>query len=465
MKLLLVVLAAALGLAVAGLAAWSARSDGDAPTATRAAAVKPAQVARAVTTSGLVHHLRELEAIADESGDTRAAGSEGYDRSVEYVLATLRAAGYDPKLQRFSVRASREVRPTTLERVAPEPERLQRGRDFVLLEYSGSGRVTAPVAPVDAAGTTSGCEDTDFAGFPDGAIALMRRGGCFFAVKAENAEAAGAAAALVYNEGGPGRESPISATLVRPAIGIPVLGLSNDLGEELAAGTSATFRVNADVDNSALPTANLIAELPGRADDGVVLLGAHLDSVAAGPGINDNGSGVAAVLEAAVQLRRLRARPERSIRFAFWAAEELGLKGSRAYAESLDDPDEISAVLNLDMIGSPNYARLVYEGEDPIEGAFRNWFEARELPVETVALAGRSDHAPFADLGIPTGGLFTGADEPKTAPEERLFGGEAGEAHDACYHQACDGLANVDRAVLSQMADAAAAVALELAGP
>jgi Zn-dependent M28 family amino/carboxypeptidase len=222
--------------------------------------------------------------------------------------------------------------------------------------------------------------------------------------------------------------------------------------------------VSVAVDNTEQETANVIADLPGGSGGGVVLLGAHLDSVAAGPGINDNGSGVAALLETAVQARRLGVRPETGIRFGFWSAEELGLHGSRAYAESLDDPDEIAAVLNLDMVGSPNFARLVYEGDGEIESSFRDWFDARGLAVDEVALEGRSDHAPFAALGIPTGGLFTGADEPKTAEAERLFGGEGGEPHDACYHQACDTLANVDLRVLEQMADAAAAVALELAG-
>ena len=181
--------------------------------------------------------------------------------------------------------------------------------------------------------------------------------------------------------------------------------------------------------------------------------------------MNDNGSGVATVLEAAVQLRRLGARPERGIRFAFWAAEELGLLGSRAYAKGLEGPDELAGVLNFDMVGSPNFARFVYAGDGRIESAFESWFRDHDLAVEEIELEGRSDHAPFEALGIPVGGLFTGADEPKTAAEAKLFGGQAGVAHDPCYHQACDTLANVNRRVLGQMADAAAAVALVLAGP
>jgi Zn-dependent M28 family amino/carboxypeptidase len=463
MKRALLVLAAAVGLTVAVLAALAARSDGDeAETVPRnAVPVTPEQAARAVTEEGLLRHLRELQTIADENGGTREVGSAGFDGSVDYVVRTLNAAGYTPTLHRFTVRVSREVRPPTLEVLAPRP--LQPEGEYLALEYSGSGDVTAPVEAVDTESEGSGCEQSDFDGFSRGAIALLRRGACFFAVKVENAEEAGASAALVFNDGGSGREGPVSGTLGRP-VEIPAVGISHALGTQLAEIERARVHLVVQIDNTALETTNVIADLPGRDDGGVVLLGAHLDSVAAGPGINDNGSGVAAVLETAVQLKRIGARPERGIRFGFWAAEELGLHGSRAYAESLDDPDSVAAVLNFDMVGSPNFVRLVYDGDGEIEEAFRAWFAERELPVEETALEGRSDHAPFAERGIPVGGIFTGADEPKTAMEEQLFGGEAGAARDPCYHQACDTIDNVNERILGQAADAAAAVALELAG-
>jgi hypothetical protein len=464
MKRALLVLAIVLGLTVAVLAALAARSDDDEaePVSRDAAPATPEQAARVVTVEGVLRHLRELQKIADENGGTREVGSPGFDGSLDYVVQTLRAAGYRPTLHRFIVRASREVRPPTLELLSPRP--LQPEGEYLALEYSGSGDVTGPVEPVDAESEGSGCEESDFDGFSRGAVALLRRGGCFFAVKVENAEEAGASAALVFNDGGPGREGPVSGTLGRP-VDIPALGISHALGTQLAETEGTRVHLVAEIDNTALETANVIADLPGRGDGGVVLLGAHLDSVAAGPGINDNGSGVAAVLETAVQLMRIGARPERGIRFGFWAAEELGLHGSRAYAESLDEPDSVAAVLNFDMVGSPNFVRLVYDGDGEIEAGFRAWFDARGLPVEETALEGRSDHAPFAERGIPVGGLFTGADEPKTAAEERLFGGEAGEARDPCYHQACDTIDNVNERILGQAADAAAAVALELAGP
>ena len=470
MKRALLILVAALGILAAALGAWASREeDEDAPDTppTAQKAVTPADLERAVTTEALLDHLRELEAIAERNGGSRETGGPGYDESVDYVVRTLREAGYEPELHRFRLPVSREREPSTLARMTPTPLSFRAGRDFVTLEYSGSGDVTGPLQPVDADDPASGCQASDFDGFADGAVALLRRGGCFFFQKVGNAELAGAAAVLVFNEGGPGREAPITATLLEPGVRVPVLGLSNALGEELARMGRATLHVAADVDNSERETANVVADLPGRTEEGVVLLGAHLDSVGVGPGINDNGSGSAAILEAAVQLKRHRARPERGIRFAWWAGEELGLHGSSEYAEQLGSEieEEIAVVLNLDMIASPNFARLVYDADPETTDAFGEWFESHDLESVDVVLDGRSDHAPFAERGIPVGGLFTGADEPKTPEEEELFGGRAGEPHDACYHQACDTLANVDRTALGQMADAAAAVALQLARP
>jgi aminopeptidase S len=178
------------------------------------------------------------------------------------------------------------------------------------------------------------------------------------------------------------------------------------------------------------------------------------------------------VLEIARQARRLHIRPKHGLRFAFWGAEELGLIGSRSYVDSLGSSQRrrILDVLNLDMVGSPNFGRIVYAGDGQprgslrIEQAFRTYFAGRRLPVEEESLGGSSDHAPFAAAGIPVGGLFTGADELKSADFARRFGGQAGRSLDSCYHKSCDTVANVDFGILEQMADAAAVVAVRLAG-
>jgi Zn-dependent M28 family amino/carboxypeptidase len=162
-----------------------------------------------------------------------------------------------------------------------------------------------------------------------------------------------------------------------------------------------------------------------------------------GPGINYNGSGSGLVLEVARQARRLGLRPARGLRFAFWGAEELGLIGSSAYVRSLSTRErgQLLAVLNFDMVGSPNYGRFVYDGGNGppgsarIEGLFRAYFAARRQSVEEVFLEESSDHAPFAQAGLPVGGLFTGADARKEADLARRFGGAAGRPYDACYHR------------------------------
>jgi hypothetical protein len=441
---------------------------------TEAAQVDPARLARAVTAAGLRAHLRAFQAIATRNGGTRLAGTRGYDQSVAYVARRLREAGYRPRMRSFSFLLSRETRPPQLARVAPASTTYRRGRDFLTLHYSGSGTLTAPVVAADFGSEASGCERSSFPVFRDRPIVLVRRGGCVLAEKARNAAAAGAGAVLIANAGGPGRTAPISGTLVRPGPRIPVLSVSYPLGSAIAqsAGPGVTrLRVSVSVENRQTRAANVVAELPGRSSGRVVLLGAHLDSVANGPGINDNGSGSALVLELALHARRLRARPALGLRFAWWGAEELGLHGSTAYVGGLSasERSRIAAVLNFDMVGSPNFTRFVYEGagqppgSQRIEDAFRAYFASRRLPLVEIGLAGASDHAPFAQAGVPVGGLFTGADSVKSAGEASRFGGRSGRPYDACYHQACDTIANVNLRVAEQMADAAAVVALRLA--
>jgi hypothetical protein len=440
---------------------------------TDASQVDPARVARAVTAAGLRGHLRAFQAIAVRNGGTRLAGTRGYAESVAYVARRLREAGYRPRTSSFSFVLSRDTRPPVLRRVSPGSVTYRRGRDFLTMQYSGSGTLTAPVVAVDFASPASGCSASDFPVFRNRPIVLVRRGVCFLAQKAQNAAAAGAGAVLIANSGGPGRTAPISGTLVRPGIGIPVLAVSHDLGANIAQSAApGTIRlhVSVAVSNRRVRAANVVADLAGRGGR-VVLLGAHLDSVANGPGINDNASGSALVLELARQLRRLRVRPTASIRFAWWGAEELGLHGSTAYVAGLSSSERrrIAAVLNFDMVASPNFARFVYDGagqpggSQRIEDAFRAYFASRRLSVVDVALGGASDHAPFAQAGIPVGGLFTGADSAKSTAEQRTFGGRAARPYDECYHQACDTIRNVNLRVAEEMADAAAVVALRLA--
>jgi Zn-dependent M28 family amino/carboxypeptidase len=189
--------------------------------------------------------------------------------------------------------------------------------------------------------------------------------------------------------------------------------------------------------------------------DNVVVVGGHLDSVPAGPGINDNGSGVSAILEIAEEISELKVKPTNQLRFAFWGAEEAGLIGSSQYVAQLTaaEREDILLNLNFDMLASPNFARLVYDGNtdetpppeggappgsDVIEQRFLDYFESQGLPTQPTPFDGRSDYGPFIAQGIPAGGLFSGAEDPKTAEQVALFGGVEDEQLDPCYHEECD---------------------------
>ena len=363
-------------------------------------------------------HLRELQEIADDNGGNRAAGTPGSEASAEYVAGRLREDGWRVELDPVTF-------PYFDERSPPRLDDLEEGEEFRTLSYSGSGRVEGQVRRFGL-----GCDRSDFRALEEIEIAVVARGECFFRDKARNAEAAGAAALLIVD--GESNEPP-SATLGTPGIEIPVLAIGAAAGQDLGP------RVELEVDavSERRRTVNVIAETAGGRGDRVVMAGGHLDSVPAGPGINDNGSGVAALLEVADAMGG-RA-PGARVRLAFWGAEELGLIGSRRYVSELEpeEREEIAAYVNLDMVGSPNPARGVYSDADPeIESLLRR-LVGRGAEEENAG--GRSDHAPFERAGIPVGGLFTGAGEP----------------HDPCYHRACDDIDNVDMPILVQMARAA----------
>ncbi|MFE3648543.1 MULTISPECIES: M28 family metallopeptidase [unclassified Streptomyces] len=203
---------------------------------------------------------------------------------------------------------------------------------------------------------------------------------------------------------------------------------------------------------------NLIADWPGGAEDSTVMAGSHLDSVDAGPGINDNGSGSAGILEVALAVSREHLKPAKHLRFAWWGDEEDGMVGSRHYIDALGaDRSKISAYLNFDMIGSPNPGYFVYDDDAKLEKVFKDWFAAKNIATEPETEGdGRSDHAPFKDAGIPVGGLFSGADYIKTDAQAKAWGGTAGKAFDACYHRSCDTSKNIDDTALHNHTDAIA---------
>ncbi|GAA3802612.1 M28 family metallopeptidase [Streptomyces phyllanthi] len=210
---------------------------------------------------------------------------------------------------------------------------------------------------------------------------------------------------------------------------------------------------------------NLIADWPGGDTNQVIMAGSHLDSVASGAGINDNGSGSAAVLEAALTVARTNYQPTKHLRFAWWGAEERGLVGSRYYVNNLSSANRarISGYLNFDMIGSPNPGYFVYDDDPAIEKTFKDYFAGIGVATEIETEGdGRSDHAPFKSAGVPVGGLFTGASRAKTAAQVTKWGGTAGQAFDRCYHSSCDTTSNINDTALDRNSDALAYAVWEL---
>ena len=435
-----------------------------------------------VTIEGVRGHQAALQEAADANGGIRETGTPGYDASVMYVLETLEAAGYAPELNAFDFTY---LPPAILRQTAPIGAVYESG----FFTGSGYGAVEGQVIgvdlalgsgawPNDPASSTSGCEAGDFSGLDFSGpadIALVQRGACFFSVKAVNAESAGAEAVIIFNQGNsPARTGLIVGNASALPDGspsnltIPVVGASFADGTALSQASSSAFvQVDPPVETTQY---NVIAELPGKNSSNVVMAGAHLDSVRAGPGIQDNGSGSAAILETAVQMAKVK--PFNTVRFAWWGGEEQGLVGSTAYVNGLSEEqqNDVALYLNFDMIGSPNHVFFIYDGDDSdgtgagpgpggsdqIEYLFESYYSQIGQPFKGTDFSGRSDYGPFIAVGIPAGGLFTGAEGIKTADEVALWGGVAGEQYDPCYHLACDTFDNVNLEALAINSDAVA---------
>jgi aminopeptidase Y len=468
-----------LGLAVLALALVSVVVFASSATAGPAACDERtnnthSKLLECVTLQGVRQHQAALQAIADANNGFRASGTPGYDASVDYVVDRMTAAGYDVTVQEFQFQTFISLSPPILEQVAPPPAGPLAN---TIMSYSGSGDITASVTALAAppADLSPGCEAADFAGFPAGNIALIRRGTCTFGLKATNAYNAGAAAVIIYNN----QPGVLNGTLGNTfTLNIGVTAVTQAVGDVLAATPGLIVRLKTDTFRGIASTSNVLAESRFGDADNTIMAGAHLDSVDAGPGIQDNGSGSAALLEVAEQMSKVR--PRNKVRFAWWGAEESGLVGSTYYVNNLSpaELDQITLYLNFDMIGSPNHVFFIYDGDDSmgvgagpgpegsaqIEQLFERYYtEVADQPFTGTDFSGRSDYGPFIAAGIPAGGLFTGAEGIKTPAEAVLWGGTAGQAYDPCYHQACDTYDNINLQAFDINADAVAYAVLQYA--
>ncbi len=436
------------------------------PAAGTAATVAPT----AVTAAGLEIHLRALEEITRANGGQRAVGSVGYDAAADYVGRVLTGAGY--RVTRDELEAPTFIeRATFLGIAGGPPGGFVEGRDFRIAGFSGAGDVQGPLVAVDVS-----CTGGTTAPFPTGAIALVRAVGCDGLEWLPGVIAAGPAAVLVRTsytgEEIPRLLLPGGATVPVAQVSAGAAAALDRARREAASSGGAgmpSVRVLADVEIALRRTGSVIGELPGTDADRILIVGAHLDGCVDGPAIEDDGSGVAAVLEIA---RLLAARrPAATVRIALWSGEEVGLLGSAHYVAGLAPAERarIVAYLNADVIGARNGIRAVEAPRpgDAVGEALATRLSAAfgALPSERIDVAGSTDTWSFASAGIPATGILSFTLGPKTVGQAERYGGTAGDEPDSCYHRSCDDLANVDLGRATELAQALAAVGAALVSP
>ena len=471
--------AAVAGLVLAALTAVPVGAEplgaasGTAAGSLRAAAAPP-PLEDLVTGDAVMQRLQDLQDIADANGGNRALETPGYEASAVYVEDALRAAGYEPERQYFTFE---DLETDELSLTAAGVEVTSDVYPAEFAPDTPDDGVTGPIVqPADA--LVQGCTADTWDGVAvSGAVALISRGSCPFADKALYAAQAGAAAVILYNN----TDCALSPTLgAENDAWVPTVGITQAAGQQILAAIAggaepvATYDLQTHVEE--FETFNVLAQTPGGRDHNVVMVGAHLDGVEDGPGINDNGSGSAAILEVAVQLAAATdggQDVENAVRFAWWGAEEVGLRGSTHYVSDLaaNDPaalDDIATYLNFDMVGSPNYIIGVYDanestypapvevppGSAETESVFTDYFDGIDQPWVDTEFSGRSDYQAFIENGVPASGLFTGADGSKTAEEVAMFGGTEGIFYDPNYHSPADTIDNVDATALDIMSRA-----------
>jgi Zn-dependent M28 family amino/carboxypeptidase len=411
-----------------------------------------------VSTDAMMVHLSKLQDIANANNGTRVVGTPGYEASVDYVVNTLRNSGFDVQTPEFSARVFHAEKGSVAVGGLTAEARA--------LEYSlgtPPDGVTGPLLIAPAA-DSPGCTAADYDKLPvQGAVVLVDRGSCEFAQKEDAAAQRGAVALIVVDNVD---EQSMGGTLgANTDVKIPVVSITKSVGVQLR-GKSGPTTIKLNASTQSFKARNVIAQTKTGSPTDVVMAGAHLDSVPEGPGINDNGSGVAAVLETAVQLGN-SPQVHNAVRFGFWGAEELGLIGSRNYVESLnlDALKNIALYLNFDMLASPNPGYFTYDGDQSlpldargkpvvpegsagIERTLVDYLKLAGKTAQDTSFDGRSDYDGFTLAGIPSGGLFSGAEVKKSDEQAKLWGGTANEPFDPNYHQKGDTLEHIDRTSL-----------------
>eukprot|EP01095_Lingulamoeba_sp_RSL-Kostka_P012007 TRINITY_DN4691_c0_g1_i1.p1 TRINITY_DN4691_c0_g1~~TRINITY_DN4691_c0_g1_i1.p1 ORF type:complete len:505 (-),score=182.07 TRINITY_DN4691_c0_g1_i1:95-1609(-) len=415
-------------------------------------------------------YLEDLQLIALENDDTRAVGTTGFNDSAIFVYDMIsKNTNFDVEYQFFTISSFSIGSSSMFKQVTPTEINYRNGIDFITLTYSGKGDVTSLLQLPSNDLNNDGCNSDDF-DFIKGNIAIIPRGNCDFNMKVENAVSKGAVGVLIMNYENQG----IASGTLGNMQDVPVFMITYSLGSTLLELPNNQFNMFANTSVETTYTANVIATSKEGDPNSKIVSGSHLDSVPAGPGINDNGSGTSSNLALALHYYELLQynqqqglpKPVNQVQFAWFAGEELGLLGSKHYVQSLgNDTSSIGANLNFDMLASPNYFSGIYYGndaKDPIKYActaiqllFEEYYINSGLPFDYTTFDGRSDYGPFIEVDIPAGGLFSGAEKKKSIEQVEKYGGVANEAYDECYHRKCDDLLNINTECLYQMANAA----------
>jgi Zn-dependent M28 family amino/carboxypeptidase len=426
------------------------------------AAASARELSGKVTVDGIYVHLKKLADIASANGNSRADGTPGYDATVEYVAGVLRDKGFDVETPEFDrVALSSPGRPTLV----------AAGRSFpveqasLLVTTAPGGLTAVTLRPPRPAGCSAG----DYGSVAvKGAIAVVDDTGCSAVDKQNVAVAKGAVAVLVVsNPDSEGSPQGLFTPGYYQQLTSPVAVIDADADAQLRR-TSAPVRLTLDAKSTVVKSRNVLAQTKTGDPHNVVVAGAHLDSAAGSPGVNDDGSGVASVLETAVQLGS-SPTVTNAVRFAFWGAQQTGLQGSTKYVAGLghDGLVGVALYLDFDLLGSTNAGFFTLDGDQSgqpnpdvpaarvpagsagVERTLAGYLNLAGVRPADMPLGLASDYSAFLRAGVPVGGITTGSSGRKTATQARLWGGRAGTPFDPNYLGPGDTIANVDRATMA----------------
>ena len=417
-----------------------------------------------VGVDGMYVHLRKLAEIAGANNGSRAEGTSGYDASVDYVAQTLRDKGFDvqtPEYERLGV--ARPGNPTLT--VSGRGYPVDQASLLTPTPAGGLRAVTLrPQKPAGCAAADYGTKTMK------GAIAVVDDTGCSVVDKQTTAVAEGAVGLLVVSDPGTaGSPKGLFTPGYYQRLKVPVGVIDADADAALRR-TDAPVLLTLDAKAAMVKSRNVVAQTRTGDTHNVVMAGAHLGTVARSPGINDNGTGVAALLETAAALGS-QPQVANAVRFGFWGSEEAVLAGSTKYVAGLDRDqlNDIALYLNFDMLGSPNAGFFTYDGDQSgqpnpdvpastvptgsagIERTLAGYLNLAGIRPADMPLGKAADYSPFLDAGVPIGGTTTGAAQRKTETQARLWGGTAGVAFDRNNHLPGDTVDNVSRDALAVM--------------